>query len=205
MAWRKCIAPALLVIGAWQFGHGAWIQAKAVLAQHLIASAWQQAQQHAEPVKPWPWADTWPVARLQMASHDVDLFILQGADGSSLAFGPGHLNGSALPGTPGFSVVGGHRDTHFRFLQSVHIGDELEVTPNQHAAVRYRITAIRIVDSRNNPLLASADDDQLVLVTCYPFDALSAGGPLRYLVFADPLRHPSTTGEPDHVPSHHTL
>jgi sortase A len=188
MAWRKLLVLMLAVIGCWQFGHGAWIQAKALLAQQLIAIAWQQANRQTEPVRPWPWADTWPVARLQMTDRGVDLYILQGADGSSLAFGPGHLNGSAIPGTAGFSVVGGHRDTHFRFLESLKAGDTFEVTPAHAAAVTYRVQSIRIVDSTRDPLLAEPNDDRLMLVTCYPFDALTAGGPLRYLVTAEPLR-----------------
>ena len=28
----------------------------------------------------------------------------------------------------------------------------------------------------------------MTLITCYPFDALEAGGPLRYVVFADAIK-----------------
>jgi hypothetical protein len=58
-----------------------------------------------ETVKPWPWADTWPIARLSAPRHGVDLFVLAGATGRTLAFGPGHVDGTARPGRPGCSHV----------------------------------------------------------------------------------------------------
>ncbi|UCE88716.1 MAG: class GN sortase, partial [Pseudomonadota bacterium] len=75
------LAGALALPGAWQLGHGAWIYAKAVLAQHLLHSAWQhtlaQRAVSSQPrILPWPWADTWPVARLQVPRLDVDLVVL---------------------------------------------------------------------------------------------------------------------------------
>jgi hypothetical protein len=72
--------------------------------------------------KPWPWADTWPVARLRMQHPSVDLIVLAGAYGRTLAFGPGHVTSSALPGQEGTVMLTGHRDTHFRFLKDVQTG-----------------------------------------------------------------------------------
>ena len=41
-----------------------------------------------------------------------------------------------------------------------------------------------IVDSRITRINPTIGNDQLVLVTCYPFDAIEAGGPMRLVVLA---------------------
>lgn len=190
-----------LVLSAW--GQAGWIYAKAELAQYLIHSAWDEAlnspvQGPAAFARPWPWADTWPVARLQAPRQQADLWVLEGADGSALAFGPGHMQGTALPGQ-GASLIGGHRDTHFAFLQDLQIGDPIRVQDQQGQWHEYRTQTLRIVDSRNQPLLIDTDTPQLLLVTCYPFKALQPGGPLRYLVIAEPVTTSVAGVEPIHV------
>ncbi|MCG8465016.1 MAG: class GN sortase [Xanthomonadales bacterium] len=198
-SWQRGLRWAGLAVGLCMMFDGAWIQAKAQLAQFLIASAWaSQVEQNTQAEnrsaatalaisKPWPWADTWPVARLQFAQHDIDLFVLDGAHGSALAFGPGRLHGTADPGEAGVSVVGGHRDTHFRFLAEVAAGDRLSVTNQMGEVQEYQVFDMAVVDSRVTPLTAHAQDDELILVTCYPFDALQAGGPMRYVVRAEKM------------------
>jgi sortase A len=49
---------------------------------------------------------------------------------------------------------------------------------------RYQVYDLQIVDSKNYKLQTYADEQTLVLATCYPFDAITAGATLRYLVFA---------------------
>src|SRR4051812_40905646 len=110
-------AALLFALGAWHFSQGLYIHAKALLAQLLMHRAWQRALAGEPRAKPWPWADTWPVARLTIAGQGVDVFVLAGANGRALAFGPGHVFGTPLPGEPGNSVIGGHRDTHLAFLR----------------------------------------------------------------------------------------
>ena len=83
------------------------------LAQVLLDRAWSRAQSEAEPQRPWPWADTWPVARIGASQLDRPLIVLAGAHGASLAFAPGHLDGTPRPGATGNSVVAGHRDGSF--------------------------------------------------------------------------------------------
>ncbi len=164
-----------------QLGSGLYIQLKAALAQELIAAAWEDEDRDA---KPWPWADTHPVARLELPAHDADLYVLAGRQGNALAFGPGLDRTSSPPGAPGVSVIGGHRDTHFAFLQHVEPGDELRLTGKDGRQFDYRVTETRIADIRRGPLRTAGDG--VVLVTCFPFDSLDAGGPLRYLVVARP-------------------
>lgn len=181
---------ALLVFGSWNVGHGAYIYAKAALAQLLLRQAWQDTQQGQAAVKPWPWADTYPVARLTMPQQDVDLIVLAGASGRTLAFGPGHVDGTPLPGAAGNSVLSAHRDTHFAFLQHVQLGDEFSVENAQGQKKRYVARATRIVDQSDVSVMLATTEAELTLVTCYPFDAIRAGGPLRYIVTALPVPAP---------------
>ena len=163
-----------------------YIQAKASLAQYLIEDAWQASAPAGRSVKPWPWADTWPVARLRLPGERVDLLVLAGDSGHALAFGPGHSLASAPLGSGGLAVVGGHRDTHFAFLRDLLPGTPLELELPDGSVRRYRTAAGAIVDIRRTPLVRDDRADTLLLVTCYPFDALTTGGPLRYVVAARP-------------------
>ena len=180
---NKWLLSLLVIISVGFFLSGAKIYLKAQLAQWLIADAWQTTLQSGETTKPWAWADTWPVARLRSKKLPRDLFVLAGAHGSSLAFGPGHLDGTALPGE-GASVVGGHRDTHFGFLKNMQKGDILQLQNQQGEWLSFEVKHMRIDDIREGYLGIDNRGDFLTLVTCYPFDAINPGGPLRYVVTA---------------------
>lgn len=180
----------LLCLGFWQLGQGAYIPAKAWLAQELMQRAWQRSQEGDAAVAPWPWADTWPVARLSAKGGDVDLIVLEGESGRTLAFGPGHLGASALPGQNGNSIIAGHRDTHFRFLQYMERGDSIVVETADENIYLYEVTDIDVVDSRRGSILLDTESPMLSLVTCYPFQAVEAGGPLRFVVTAKMVNQP---------------
>jgi sortase A len=177
----------LLCLGFWQLGQGAYIPAKAWFAQELMQRAWRKAESGDHQAAPWPWADTRPVARLSAKGGDIELIVLEGGSGRTLAFGPGHLSASALPGESGNSVIAGHRDTHFQFLQYLREGESLLLQMPDGRSHLYRVSAIDIVDSRRGSILLDTDDAMLSLVTCYPFDAVSPGGPMRYVVSAEML------------------
>ena len=170
--------------GSWQVAQGAYIYAKAQLAQYLLASAWQESRRTQQPVKPWSWADTWPVAKLEVSAHNIDLIVLAGDTGRTLAFGPGYNLASAKPGDIGNSIISAHRDTHFEFLQQVKLNDEIVIETQQGTRKKFTVKNIQIVDSRNATIPINDDMAMLTLVTCYPFDAIEAGGPLRYIVEA---------------------
>jgi sortase A len=180
---RRLAAAFGAVLAALGLGHAGWVEAKAALAQVLLVRAWEHTRSTGEPARPWPWADTVPVARLRMPRLEIDQIVLSGAGGRSLAFGPSMSGAGALPGEPGTVVVSAHRDTHFRFLRELSIGDRiwLETSSAHHA---YEITAIRVVDSRREGIAVDGDEALLNLVTCYPFDAINPRGPLRYVVTA---------------------
>ena len=184
---RRIFKVALLFLplsGIWFIGQGSYIHAKAVFAQYLLENAWTETLQGQKEVKPWPWADTWPIARLSAPAYGISHIVLAGASGSSLAFGPGHLFGSANPGEKGNIIISGHRDTHFSFLKDIKKGDHIELQSSQKTSA-YQITDIQIIDKTKVDNIPADSKNKLILITCYPFDAISAGGPLRYMVTAE--------------------
>lgn len=181
----RLVVACLLCFGFWQFGQGAYIPAKAWFAQALMQRAWDRTLDGEERAVPWSWADTWPVARLMARSGEIDLIVLAGGSGRTLAFGPGHLGASAMPGDNGNTVIAGHRDTHFQFLRQVEIGEMITVQSGDGVSHQFEVVALDVVDSRSGSLLLDTHASTLSLVTCYPFDAQEAGGPLRYVVTAE--------------------
>ncbi len=177
------LVAALAGFGAWQLGAGAWIHVKAQLAQILVARAWAQTLAGERRVRPWPGADTWPVARLRVRSLSWDFVVLHGHSGRSLAFAPGLAPGSSPPGAPGTTVISAHRDTHFSALAQLEVGDRITLQ-TVSGQWRYRVIAAEVMDTRSAQIVDDPLHDELVLVTCYPFNALRPGGPLRYLVYA---------------------
>jgi sortase A len=181
------VVACLLCLGFWQLGQGAYIPAKAWFAQELMLRAWARSAEDNDRQVPWPWADTWPVARLSAKAGDVDMIVLAGGSGRTLAFGPGHLSASSLPGESGNSVIAGHRDTHFNFLRDLEIGESLVIEKIGGRKHLYKVVAIDVVDARRGSLLLDTDAAMLSLVTCYPFESLEPGGPMRYVVTAKML------------------
>ena len=184
---RSWFVACLLCLGFWQLGQGAYIPAKALLAQELMQRAWTRGTEGQDQAAPWPWADTWPVARLAAKSGDVDLIVLAGGSGRTLAFGPGHLSASAMPGQNGNAVIAGHRDTHFSFLRDIEVGESLVLETISGRKHVYKVVGLDVVDSRRGSLLLDTDTPMLSLVTCYPFETTDPGGPLRYVVTAKML------------------
>lgn len=158
-----------------------WIHAKAQLAQVLLSQAWEDGEHGRAAVKPWPWADTHPVARLRAPGQQVDQIVLAGDSGRVLAFGPGWAPASATPGSRGTTVLSGHRDTHFAWLRDLRPGDTVELE-SAAGRQRWQVLGGTVADSRRERLQLDSEGERLLLVTCWPFDASSPRGPLRYVV-----------------------
>ncbi|MGB0134559.1 class GN sortase [Dokdonella sp.] len=185
---RRCRLAAftLTVAACVPLAHAGYMEAKAGLAQLLLQRAWQQGLENGSAIKPWPWADTAPIARLQVARLGISEIILRGDSGRTLAFGPGWAESSSVPGKPGLSVISAHRDTHFSFLRDLVAGDQIDIQSDQ-ANRRYEVASLRVVDAREGEVELVPDSDALILVTCFPFDTFEVGGPLRFVVTAVPV------------------
>ena len=184
LCFRGIIAGLILALGLALVSKGLVIKAKAGVAQILLQSAWSQTLNGKTQVRPWPWADVWPVAEVSIPRLGKSAIALSGTSGQALAFGPGLMDETARPGQPGLSIIAAHRDTHFAFLKDIRIGDLVDVTDETGGQYTYRITETRIVDASQNGLGQSASRSQLALVTCYPFNA-STRGPLRFVAIGN--------------------
>jgi len=171
-----------MCIGMLPLAQSAYIPAKAWLAQELMQRAWDKTSATGVDVAPWPWADMVPVARLHAQSGRIDLIVLSGSTGRTLAFAPGHIEASARPGETGNTVIAGHRDTHFAFLKDLELGDSLWLERPDGERLIYEVIDLDVVDSRRGSIALDTPETFLTLVTCYPFDAINPGGPMRFVV-----------------------
>jgi sortase A len=195
---RFVAALILALAGLVLFGEGIYIHAKALVAQVLLRRAFAETIASGHPTKPWSWADTWPVARIEVKRLHASAIVLAGSSGQALAFGPGHVELTPDAGERGVAVYSAHRDTHFRFLKDVAIGDEIVVTRSDGHAFRYRADRASVVRFDASGIDPLADGYQLVLSTCWPFDAVTPG-PERYVLHATMIE-PCRAGE-EHLPN----
>jgi len=174
--WGACLTGLILVIS------GLWIPAKAMLAQKLLLYSWESSLHSGRQVKPWPWADSWPVGRLKVDRLDVDQIVLEGDSGEVLAFGPGRLVRSGLLAGGGHAIIAGHRDSSFSFLKDLRSGDKI-IVQGRSGAVIYLVETLHVV--RADELYLDPDKEgALSLITCYPFYQVLPSTSLRYLVTA---------------------
>jgi sortase A len=188
-SWRRpslltATAAVLALAGVWLIGGALYIHAKAALAQILLERAFKAEIAVGAVVKPWSWADTWPVARVEVPRLGASAIVLAGGSGQALAFGPGHLDHTPDAGDRGIAVYAAHRDTHFAFLNRVTAGDAIVVTRRDGKVAQFRVTHTEIVRWDASHIDAAAPGRRLALVTCWPLDS-ALPGPLRYVVYAE--------------------
>jgi sortase A len=162
---------------------GMWLRLKEVLAQKLLHNAWQETVRTGVSVKPWPWADSWPVARLRVDRLGVDHIVLEGDSGEALAFGPGRVTAGVRPGQDGNCILAGHRDTSFTFLQELIPGDRIRLQAVTGREYVFQVTSSS-VEERAGLYFEQPETPWLTMVTCYPFEGVRPSTEQRYVVFA---------------------
>ena len=203
---RKLAAVALLIVGGFVCVHASWLPAKAWLSQQLIKHSWQQSisimaqqkirgQDNTNPhslskpiaIKPWPWADTFPIAELVFQRIDKSIVVLNGGDPTTLAFSAGAIAPFNQPAAIKPFVVAGHRDSHFAFLEDIAIKDIVSLVDARGKMQHYQVESIDIVDATIGQFPLVADERSLVLITCYPFKGITNSADERYVITATPL------------------
>lgn len=191
----------LIVVGSLTCLHAGWLPTKAWLSQQLINYSWQQSitQLHKSTasqsqtitdtytpvaVKPWPWADTFPIAQLSFERIEESIIVLNGGDATTLAFSAGAIApfNKINSNTP--FVVAGHRDSHFAFLEDILMKDIISMKDQHGQTKLYQVEAIDIVDASSGKLPILANDSSLILITCYPFTSLNNDANERYVITA---------------------
>jgi len=122
------------------------------------------------------------IGTLSIPRIALGAIVLHGSDTRTLRRGPGHVESTALPGETGNAVIAGHRDSFFRGLGAIIVGDDVFIdTPRGH--LHYRVTSTRVVNAHDLAVLEQSDDAILTLITCYPFWVLGPA-PDRFVVRA---------------------
>lgn len=122
------------------------------------------------------------IAKLMIPRLNTELYVVEGDGGTELRRGPGHVEGSAMPGQDGNCIIAGHRDTHFRVLKDIRKGDEI-VLQTGGGQYTYRVKGTQVVLPSNTSSLKPTDRAELHLITCYPFYYLGSA-PKRFVVDA---------------------
>ncbi|MCL4401168.1 MAG: class D sortase [Acidobacteria bacterium] len=152
-----------------------------IFGQREAAEEWHKPVQSRQPAPQTPDLGV-ALAKLSIPRLNAAWFVFEGVGKKELRLGPGHMRGSALPGTSGNCVIAGHRDTHFRALKDIRKGDEIVVETRQ-GRFRYRVTDLEIVKPTNTKALAPTTSPVMNLITCYPFYYLGSA-PKRFVVHA---------------------
>jgi sortase A len=123
------------------------------------------------------------IARLEAPSVRMTTNILEGSDDATLSRGAGHIEDTPFPGQPGNIGIAGHRDTVFRPLRHLKVGDPLQITTGDRL-YQYRISKTLIVGPDDVYVLDPTERPTVTLVTCYPFDFIGHA-PKRFIVQAE--------------------
>lgn len=122
------------------------------------------------------------VGLLSLPKIESELAIVEGTDPDELAKGVGHYKGSFFPGQGGQIVLSGHRDTVFKRVGELVLGDEL-VMKMPYGEASYEIVNTRIVDADDTSIITLQNQkEELILTTCYPFGYVG-DAPERYFIF----------------------
>lgn len=194
---RRSLAIALLILGSAIAAWGAYMPAKAALAQVLLERAWVRVQNGETNAKPWPWADMSPLAEIEIPKLHQRVIVLEGASGEAMAFGPGHMPNTPEIGAHGTSVVAAHRDTQFSSLGALRQGDDIIATTRDGKRIFFRVSAARVVKanvSDLDPADGGPTGARLALVTCYPFTGV-LHSPLRYVVIGERTSRSGNAGQ----------
>lgn len=150
--------------------------------QTEIEHQWKQTE--AKPVPPEQPPELGDaVAKLTIPRLDSQLYVVEGTSHADLRDGPGHMEGTAMPGALGNCVIAGHRDTHFRILKDIQKGDQI-VLQTRYGKFYYRVTQLSVVSPKNISSLQPSRDKELHLITCYPFYYVGPA-PKRFVVQAE--------------------
>jgi sortase A len=182
---KNLIKISLFVLGSLLCLHASWLPFKAWLSQQLISYSWHKTIELQQQLKPWPWADTYPIAELSFKRLNKSTVVLNGGDPTTLAFSVGAIAPFNQAKSTKPFVVAGHRDSHFSFLNEVLMNDIISLADKHGQSQLYQVETIDIIDASTGKLPVLADDSQLILITCYPFTGISSNE--RYVITAKQL------------------
>lgn len=169
---------AVISIFGWEMTKETTLLAKSVVKPYKPELAERKFDTKAWPRLPEPGSR---LGDLSIASLDLSYPVVQGTHENELKMGIGHLAGSMLPGQGGHVLLSGHRDTVFRKLEGLKVGDEITFT-TPYGDFIYEATDFKIVEANDETVAVPTDYEALTLTTCYPFNFIG-DAPQRYIVY----------------------
>ena len=174
--------------GARICGRGFWWMRTCIRSVRCGSSKPKRSSQPQAETRPalQPVADGTPFARLQIDRLNMNLMVIEGVTDDDLRKAVGHIPYTALPGNPGNVGLAGHRDTFFRPLRNIQVGDVISLTTSQGTHV-YQVENTEIVKPEDSGMLRPTAQPTLTLVTCFPFYYVGSA-PNRLIVQAVELQ-----------------
>ncbi len=186
LKWFLLGIPALLIIAGivivavfgWEMTKETTLLAKTVVKPYTPKQADRTFNTKAWSTLPEPGSN---IGELSISSLELKYPVVQGTHKNELKAGIGHMAGSTLPGQGGHVILSGHRDTVFRKLEGLKIGDEITFT-TPYGDFIYEATEFKIVEANDQTVAVPTDFETLTLTTCYPFNYIG-DAPQRYIVY----------------------
>lgn len=126
------------------------------------------------------------VGKLTIPKLESELPIIEGTHEDELAQGVGHYSGTAYPLQNDQIVLSGHRDTVFRRMGELDIGD-IMIIELPYGDFSYEIVDTKVVDADDRTIIVpTSPDEVLTVTTCYPFTYIGSA-PDRYIITALPV------------------
>jgi sortase A len=182
----------LLAVGILLLAHVAYVVVDADLYQARERARFEQVRAPAPaaltaPIPPVPPPRPAPVegeaiGDIEIPRLGMDVVVAQGDSAAVLGKAVGHLDGTALPGQAGNVVLAGHRDTFFRSLQGVRVGDGITLRTDA-GSFGYVVESTEVVPPTDVQVIQPTGGRTLTLVTCYPFWYIGPA-PNRFIVRA---------------------
>jgi sortase A len=133
------------------------------------------------------------IGEMMIPRLELKTIVAQGESPKILRRAVGHVPGTAMPGQPGNVALAGHRDSFFRSLRGIQLGDAISIkTPD--GEFEYQVESIAVVMPTDVQVLQPSPGNVLTLVTCFPFYYVGAA-PKRFIVRARQI-HPLPTRSP---------
>jgi len=192
--WDRLLAFITVILGAAYASYSAVqyvekLQAVQPVSSEKISSQTQTASLQRRQSEKEPWVVVPKEDRPKKGEHFADLIIpklnaqmpiIEGTHEDELAQGVGHYAGSVLPGEPDNAVLSGHRDTVFRRIGELRVGDEL-IVKFPHGTFVYEIQKTWVTKPNDRTVIVPHGKPVLTLTTCYPFSYIGPA-PDRYII-----------------------
>jgi sortase A len=153
-----------LAIGLLALGYAGFVFADSHAYQALEMKKFKQASRLSEPRN---LVEGDVIGEIQVPRLRLNAMVVQGDSPASLRRAVGHLTKSALPGQWGNVALAGHRDTFFRPLRNIRLGDEIRFKTRERS-FEYRVESIEVVAPMDIRVLKSSTGHDLTLLTCFP-------------------------------------